>query len=83
MLVRRTSRAPLVTATLTAVVLVLAGCDSGSDADPDGGSAKSGGPAVIAPENPVRRLKPSRRKKSRSGERKTTLRIRLTTTTCA
>lgn len=52
MLVRRTSRAPLVTASLTAAVLVLAGCDSGSASDPDGGSAKSSGPAVIAPGKP-------------------------------
>ncbi|WP_327731112.1 DUF305 domain-containing protein [Streptomyces sp. NBC_00487] len=52
MLVRRTSRAPLVTASLTAALLALAGCDSGSDAGPDGGSAKSSGPAVIAPGKP-------------------------------
>ncbi|UUU35986.1 DUF305 domain-containing protein [Streptomyces sp. CA-210063] len=52
MLVRRTSRAPLVTASLTAALLALAGCDSGSDAAPDGGSARSSGPAVIAPGKP-------------------------------
>ncbi|MFE7834825.1 DUF305 domain-containing protein [Streptomyces sp. NPDC057474] len=52
MLVRRTSRAPLVTASLTAALLALAGCDSGSDTDPDSGSAKSSGPAVIAPGKP-------------------------------
>ncbi|MDX3582328.1 DUF305 domain-containing protein [Streptomyces europaeiscabiei] len=52
MLVRRTTRAPLVTASLTAAFLVLAGCDSGSESDPDGGSAQSSGPAVIAPGKP-------------------------------
>ena len=51
-LVRRTSRAPLVTASLTALLVALAGCDSGSEAEPDGGSAKSGGPAVIVPGKP-------------------------------
>lgn len=52
MLVRRTSRAPLVTTSLTVALLVLAGCDSGSEAAPDGGSDKSSGPAVIAPGKP-------------------------------
>ncbi|MEI5520213.1 DUF305 domain-containing protein [Streptomyces brasiliscabiei] len=52
MLVRRTSRASLVTASVAAVLLTLAGCDSGSEAAPDGGSAKSDGPAVIAPGKP-------------------------------
>ncbi|MDX3641044.1 DUF305 domain-containing protein [Streptomyces sp. MB09-02B] len=52
MLVRRTSRAPLVTASLTVALLVLAGCDSGTEAAPDGGSDKSSGPAVIAPGKP-------------------------------
>lgn len=52
MLVRRTSRAPLVTASLTAALLVLAGCDSGSEAAPDGGSDRPSGPAVVAPGKP-------------------------------
>lgn len=52
MLVRRTTRAPLVTASLTVALLVLAGCDSGSGAAPDGGSGKASGPAVIAPGKP-------------------------------
>ncbi|UUU20057.1 DUF305 domain-containing protein [Streptomyces sp. DSM 40750] len=69
MLVRRTSRAPLVTASLAAALLALAGCDSGSDAAPDGGSAKSGGPAVIAPGKPgeaAQTLSPEEAEKQRA-----------------
>jgi uncharacterized protein (DUF305 family) len=51
-LVRRTSRACLVTASLTvAAVLALAGCDSGSP-DADAKSPKASGPSVIAPGKP-------------------------------
>ncbi|MGW0828202.1 DUF305 domain-containing protein [Streptomyces sp. NPDC002845] len=52
MLVRRTSGTPLIVALLAAVVLVLAGCDSGSDSDADDGAAKATGPSVIAPGKP-------------------------------
>jgi uncharacterized protein (DUF305 family) len=47
-LVRRTSRASLVTAALAVAVLALAGCDSGSGTK----SGKAGGPSVIAPGKP-------------------------------
>ncbi|MGW7266100.1 DUF305 domain-containing protein [Streptomyces sp. NPDC054842] len=51
-LVRRTSRACLVTASLTvAAVLALAGCDSGSPSSDDK-SPKANGPSVIAPGKP-------------------------------
>ncbi|MFF6783221.1 DUF305 domain-containing protein [Streptomyces sp. NPDC012510] len=69
MLVRRSSRASLVTSSLTVVLLALAGCDSGSDADPDGASAKSSGPAVIAPGKPgeaARTLSPEEAEKHRA-----------------
>ncbi|GAA2250759.1 lipoprotein [Streptomyces ruber] len=49
MLVRRTSRAPLIAASLTAAVLVLAGCDSGPDSGGDRDPARAAGPSVIAP----------------------------------
>lgn len=51
-LVRRTSRASLVAASLTAAALLLAACDSGSGSGSDGGSAKAAGPSVIAPGKP-------------------------------
>jgi len=51
-LVRRTSRASLIAALLTAAALALAGCDSGSDSDGDADSAKAAGPSVIAPGKP-------------------------------
>ncbi|MFF7387737.1 DUF305 domain-containing protein [Streptomyces scabiei] len=69
MLVRRTSRAPLVTASLTVALLVLAGCDSGTEAAPDGGSGGSSGPAVIAPGKPgeaARTLSPEDAEKQRA-----------------
>ena len=69
MLVRRTSRASLVTASLTAALLALAACDSGSDTEPDGASARSGGPAVIAPGKPgeaARTLSPEEAEKQRA-----------------
>ncbi|MET7441320.1 DUF305 domain-containing protein [Streptomyces sp. NPDC005496] len=51
-LVRRTSRACLLTESLTvAAVLALAGCDSGSP-DADAKSPKANGPSVIAPGKP-------------------------------
>lgn len=50
MLVRRTSRASLVTAALAVAVLALAGCDSGSDSGTRSG--KASGPSVIAPGKP-------------------------------
>ncbi|MEV6587077.1 DUF305 domain-containing protein [Streptomyces acidicola] len=52
MLVRRTSRAPLIPALAAAALLALAGCDSGSDSGGDADSAKATGPAVIAPGKP-------------------------------
>lgn len=52
MLVRRTSRAALIAAPLAAAVLVLAGCDSGSESGGDTNSAKAAGPSVIAPGMP-------------------------------
>ncbi|WP_338899784.1 DUF305 domain-containing protein [Streptomyces sp. TG1A-60] len=69
MLVHRISRASLVTAPLTAAVLVLTGCDSGADAAPGGGSPKSSGPAVIAPGKPgeaARTLSPEEAEKQRA-----------------
>ncbi|MCC9707654.1 DUF305 domain-containing protein [Streptomyces sp. MNU76] len=69
MLVRRTFRAPLVTASLTVALLVLAGCDSGTEAAPDGGSGGSSGPAVIAPGKPgeaARTLSPEDVEKQRA-----------------
>lgn len=69
MLVRRTSRASLVTASLTAALLALAACDSESDAEPDGASAQSSGPAVIAPGKPgeaARTLSPEEAEKQRA-----------------
>ncbi|MEU9286078.1 DUF305 domain-containing protein [Streptomyces sp. NPDC048275] len=48
MLSRRTSRAPLVAASLAVAVLTLAGCDSDDPAK----SAKASGPSVIAPGKP-------------------------------
>ncbi|WP_200302056.1 DUF305 domain-containing protein [Streptomyces adelaidensis] len=69
MLVRRTTRASLVTGSLTAVLLLLAGCDSGADVNPDGGSAKVSGPAVIAPGKPgeaARTLSPEDVEKQRA-----------------
>jgi uncharacterized protein (DUF305 family) len=68
-LVRRRSRASLVTASLTAALLALAACDSGSDTEPDDGSARSGGPAVIAPGKPgeaARTLSPEEAEKRRA-----------------
>jgi uncharacterized protein (DUF305 family) len=50
-LVRRTFRASLVTASLAAAVLALGACDSGSP-DADAKSPASSGPSVIAPGKP-------------------------------
>jgi uncharacterized protein (DUF305 family) len=47
-LFRRSSRAPLVAASLAVAVLALGGCDSGSSAK----SGKASGPSVIAPGKP-------------------------------
>ncbi|WP_320784065.1 DUF305 domain-containing protein [Streptomyces sp. CRN 30] len=52
MLVRRTSRAPLVVTSLAATVLVLTGCDSGSDSGGGRKSADASGSSVIAPGMP-------------------------------
>ncbi|GGZ35533.1 DUF305 domain-containing protein [Streptomyces poonensis] len=52
MLVRRTPRAPLIAVSLAAAVLVLAGCDSGSDSGGGTDSASATGPSVIAPGEP-------------------------------
>ncbi|TQE35544.1 DUF305 domain-containing protein [Streptomyces ipomoeae] len=69
MLVRRTFRSSLVTASLTTALLLLTGCDSGPETVPDGDSAKSGGPAVIAPGKPgeaARTLSPEEAEKQRA-----------------
>ncbi len=52
MLLRRTSRAPLIAVSLAAAVLVLAGCDSGTDSGGKADSARATGPSVIAPGKP-------------------------------
>jgi uncharacterized protein (DUF305 family) len=54
---------------LTAAVLALAGCDSGSDSDADGDSATATGPSVIAPGKPgeaARTLSPEEAEKQRA-----------------
>ncbi|GHE71959.1 DUF305 domain-containing protein [Streptomyces capitiformicae] len=69
MLVRRTFRTPLVTASLATALVLLTGCDSESGSDPDGDSTKAGGPAVIAPGKPgeaARTLSPSEAEKQRA-----------------
>ncbi|MGW0707437.1 DUF305 domain-containing protein [Streptomyces sp. NPDC002643] len=69
MLDRHRFRTSLVTASLTTALLLLTGCDSDTEAAPDGDSAKSSGPAVIAPGKPgeaARTLSPAEAEKQRA-----------------